>query len=113
MLDGRDNDTKEVEQKNPISFLSGENKYPFIEMNCEGKNEGSIPLPPTLSSGVWKRPATVTFSLSPEMQVQAWNLFRVQEHSPGAKDSLIQPLLSCFSLRTLVWISSYLTFSTA
>ena len=59
------------------------------------------------------RPEAGICSLSAEIELQARNFIKIQEPSPWTNDSLIQPLLSCFSLRALAWLSSYFTFSTS
>lgn len=88
-------------------------------MNCKEQN-GAWPSPQLGAQWVFKelcislaRTATGIFSLSAEDEPQAQDFVKLQEHSFWTDDSLIQPLLSCFSLSALAWLSSYFTFSTS
>lgn len=59
------------------------------------------------------RPEAGICSLSAEIELQAQKFIKIQEPSPWTNGSLIQPLLCCFSLQALAWLSSYCTFSTS
>ena len=70
-------------RKTPFPSFKGKKIHPFIEMNCKGKNEGTISLLPHPEFGGAERASSLVFSPIAEMQVQAWDFVRVREQPCG------------------------------